>query len=46
MCCDFSAMLWAVDAIVFNAFVAAAEAFERSTLYTGGSDRLESRINS
>ena len=46
MCWDFSAMLWAVDAIVFNASVAAAEAFERSTSYTGGSDRLDSRINS
>ena len=45
MCCDFSAMLWAVDAIVFNAFVAAAETFERSTSYTGGSGRLDSRTN-
>ena len=45
-CCDFSTMLWAVDAIVFNAFAAVAETLVRSTSYTGGSNGLESRIES
>ena len=43
---DFSARLWAVDAIVSNVFVAAAEIFEKSTSYTGGSERLVSGTNS
>ena len=45
-CCDFSTMLWAVDAIVFNACFAVADTLVKFISYTGTSNGLESKTNS